>query len=190
MYRRNDLDIITMKQYQKTIDGKSVKKKASEIVIRKGGMVTTNPTEEMILADGWTEYVAPPVPEPTEEELLQRAKIRKKQEIEAYDKSDEVNLFYIGDTPMWLDKETRTGLMLRFQAEISLGNENTTLWANGVQYPLPLATAVQMLYALEVYASACYDNTQRHLSEAETLATIEAIEAYDYTWGYPDKLRF
>lgn len=151
------------------------------------GTNTYNPSEKMLLADGWVEYVQP---EPTEEELLQRAKIRKKQEIEAYDKSDEVNLFYIGDTPMWLDKETRTGLMLRFQAEIALGNENTTLWANGVQYPLPLATAVQMLYALEVYASACYDNTQRHLSEADALTTVEAIEAYDYTWGYPEKLRF
>lgn len=176
-----------MKQYTKEIDGKTVIKTRKDIIIHKDGMNTYNPSEEMLLADGWVEYVQP---EPTEEELLQRAKIRKKQEIEAYDKSDEVNLFYIGDTPMWLDKETRTGLMLRFQAEISLGNENTTLWANGVQYPLPLATAVQMLYALEVYASACYDNTQRHLSETETLATIEAIEAYDYTWGYPEKLRF
>lgn len=41
-----------MKQYQKTIDGKTVKKYANEIVIRKGGMATYAPTEEMILADG------------------------------------------------------------------------------------------------------------------------------------------
>ena len=164
----------------RTIKGKDGKEKEVRTQI-------INPKEEMILADGWVEYVQP---EPTEEELLQRAKIRKKQEIEAYDKSSEVNLFYIGDTPMWLDKETRTGLMLRFQAEIASGNEVTTLWANGVQYPLPLATAVQMLYALEVYASTCYDNTQKHLSEADAITTVEAIEAYDYTLGYPEKLRF
>ena len=31
----------------------------NEIVIRDNGVQTVNPTEEMILADGWTEYVAP-----------------------------------------------------------------------------------------------------------------------------------
>lgn len=179
-----------MKQYQKTIDGKTVKKKANEIVIKKNGMATYAPTEEMILADGWVEYVPPTPPAPTPEQLLARAKERMVRHIEDYDKSEEVNLFYIGDTPMWLDKETRTGLMLRFQAEIALGNENTTLWAKGVQYPLPLATAVQMLYALEVYASMCYDQTQAHLAAIDALTTVEEVEAYDYTWGYPDKLRF
>lgn len=179
-----------MKQYAKTIDGKSVKKKASEIVIRKGGMVTTNPTEEMILADGWTEYVAPPKPEPTEEQLLERAKMRKKDRIGRFDTSTEVNQFYISDTPMWLDKETRTGLKLRFEAEIAMGKTDTTLWADGVQYPLPLSTAVNMLYALEVYASACYDRTQAHLAAIEALTSIEEVEAYDHTMGYPDMLRF
>jgi hypothetical protein len=49
---------------------------------------------------------------------------------------------------------------------------------------------VQMLYALEVYASACYDNTQRHLAAVDSLSTIEEIQSYDYTTGYPDKLKF
>lgn len=179
-----------MKQYEKTIDGKSVKKKASEIVIRKGGMATTNPTEEMILADGWTEYVAPPVPEPTEEELLERAKMRKKDRIGRFDTSIEVNQFYISDTPMWLDKETRTGLKLRFEAEIAMGKTDTTLWADGVQYPLSLETAIQMLYALEVYASMCYDQTQAHLAAIDALTTVKEVAAYDHTSGYPEKLRF
>ena len=58
-----------MKRYIK--DG--VAKYASEIVITKDGMTTTNPTEEMILADGWVEYIEPeptPAPEKTEEEKL------------------------------------------------------------------------------------------------------------------------
>lgn len=114
----------------------------------------------------------------------------KMSEIERYDKSSAVNQFYIGDTAMWLDKETRTGLMLRFQAEQAVGNIDTTLWANGVQYPLSLSLAVQMLYALEVYASACYDNTQRHIAAVDNLSTIEEIQSYDYTTGYPEKLRF
>jgi hypothetical protein len=40
---------------------------------------TFNPTEDMILADGWEEYIAPSVPEPTEEEIEAR---NTKREIE------------------------------------------------------------------------------------------------------------
>jgi hypothetical protein len=91
---------------------------------------------------------------------------------------------------MWLDKETRTGLKLRFEAEIAMGKTDTTLWADGVQYPLPLSTAVKMLYALEVYASMCYDNTQAHLAAIDAMTTVEEVEAYDHTSGYPEKLKF
>lgn len=164
-------------------------KPAKKIVLMIDGQQVLNPTEDMILSNGWEEYVYTAV-EPTEEEKLVNEKNNAAQQISAYDKSSEVNLFYIGDTAMWLDKETRTGLMLRFQAEQAVGNTDTTLWANGVQYPLPLAVAVQMLYALEVYASACYDNTQRHLAAVDSLTTIEEIQSYDYTTGYPDKLKF
>lgn len=178
-----------MKRYTK--DG--VTKYASEIVITKDGMTTTNPTEEMILADGWVEYTEPeptPAPEKTEEEKLAIAKRDKKRNISYYDKSSAVNQFYIADTPMWLDKETRTGLKLRFEAEVAMGKTDTTLWADGVQYPLSLETAIQMLYALEVYASMCYDRTQAHLAAIDALTTAEEVESYDHTSGYPEKLRF
>ena len=46
-----------MKKYEK--DGKRYTR--NQIVIRKNGMQIINPTEEMILADGWVEYVAPEV---------------------------------------------------------------------------------------------------------------------------------
>jgi hypothetical protein len=179
-----------MKNYEKTIDGRVVRLSAKNIVITKDGMTTTNPTHEQIIADGWVEYIAPPKPEPTAEELLALAKRDKKRNITYYDKSVAVNSFYIGDTQMWLDKETRTGLKLRFEAEIAMGKTDTTLWADGVQYPLSLETAIQMLYALEIYASACYDNTQAHLAAIDTMTTVEEVEAYDHTSGYPEKLRF
>lgn len=178
------------KRYTKEIDGKVEIKTANEIVIHKGGGVFFSPTEKMLLEDGWIEYFPPAPPQPTEEELVEMVKQSKKEEIQTHDKSEEVNSFFIGETQMWLDKETRTGLMLRFQAEQAVGNTDTTLWADGVQYPLPLSLAVQMLYALEVYASACYDNTQRHLAAVDSLTTIEEIQSYDYTVGYPGKLKF
>lgn len=46
-----------MKRYTKEINGKTVIKTRQQIVISKNGMSTYNPTEEMILADGWVEYI-------------------------------------------------------------------------------------------------------------------------------------
>ena len=162
-------------------------KNRKNIIINKDGMTTFNPTEEMLLEDGWEVYVAP---EPTKEELLARTKRDKKREIEHYDSSSSVNEFYVNNVPMWLDKTTRTGLMLRFNSELAMKHENTTLWYGNISIPLQLTTAVQMLYALEIYASQCYDNTQAHYAAVDTLKTIEEVESYDYRVGYPEKLRF
>lgn len=152
------------------------------------------PKEEQLLAAGWELYT-PPAPTPISEEQrglakVVRARHKKRNDIIAYDSSNEVNCFYIGDTPIWLDKATRAGLMLRFNAEKEIGHTITSLWYNGEEYTLPLDIAVQMLYEIEVYASICYDNTQRHISELGKLSTIDEIESYDYKAGYPDKLRF
>lgn len=159
----------------------------NEIAIYRDGARVYKPSHKTLVANGWELYVAP---EPTEEQLLERAKARKISDLEVFDKSKAVNYFYIGDVGLWLDKDTRVGLQLRFEAEIAQGKEGTTLWHEGMQFPLPLSSAMQMLYALELYASACYDNTARHRANINALATIEEVEAYDFTTFYPDKLRF
>lgn len=146
-----------------------------------------NPTDELLAEYGWGKYEAH---QPTEEEIFQREKRNKLNEIQHYDKSSEVNNFYMQGESMWLDFEKRSRLLLRFQAETAKGNENTTLWGNGKEYNLPLSVAIQMLYELETYASMCYDNTQRHIANVNSLETIEEVSYYDHTTGYPDKLRF
>lgn len=50
-----------MKRYIKIIDGKTVIKTRKQIVITSEGLNTYYPTEEMILADGWEEYIPPVV---------------------------------------------------------------------------------------------------------------------------------
>jgi hypothetical protein len=142
------------------------------------------PSHDALVNDGWKLY------EPSEEDILNRAKSIKIAELSAYDKSNEVNLFFISDFPVWLDKETRVGLKLRFEAELAQGKDETILWHEGIQFPLPLSSAMQMLYALELYASECYDNTARHRANINALTTIEEVEAYDFTLFYPEKLRF
>lgn len=174
-----------MKQYKKIVDGKEVIRYAENIIIRTATEQIINPSESLILADGWEEYVAP-IYAPTLE-TIQRSKI---DEIIAYDSSSAVNEFSIGGVPMWLDKATRAGLLLRFEAEGKVGRTETTLWNDGQSYTLPLEQAQQILIALELYASACYDNTQRHIAEVQKLESKEAVEAYDYTTGYPSKLLF
>lgn len=148
---------------------------------------TFNPSDEMLFADGWEIYVEP---EPTDEEVFNNAKRDLLILIEHYDSSNEVNEFYIQGMPVWLDKATRAGLKLRFEAEIAIGKTETALWYGSTQFPLPLEMAMQMLYAIEVYASACYDNTQAHLANAEKLETLEEVQNYDYRSGYPEKLNF
>ena len=176
-----------MRRYSKTIDGKTVIKPQNRIVVIKGDRQIINPPHDILLEDGWTEYVTP---QPTAEQLLNRAKRQRIKEIQDYDASSEVNEFFIGETSVWLDKATRAGLKLRFEAEIAIGKTTTTLWYNGQQFTLDLTTAMQMLYAIEVYASACYDCTQQHLANVAAMTTIEEVEQYEDLPGYPDKLHF
>lgn len=117
-------------------------------------------------------------------------KLILKERIKAYDSSEAINQFTIQNIPIWLDKNTRAGLKLRFEAELALSNTDTSLWHNGIQFPLNLEKAIQMLNAIEVYAGKCYDCTQQHLNDVEALATVEEIKQYDYTANYPEKLNF
>lgn len=146
-----------------------------------------NPTHEMLINNGWKPYTQT---QPTEEQIFEENKQNLIQNILNYDSSDSVNIFFIGDLPMWLDKSTRAGLLLRFQAEKSKGWTMTTLWYNNMQFPLNIDMAIEMLYTIEIYASACYDNTQRHLSEIKRLTTLQEIESYNYKEGYPEILYF
>ena len=178
-----------MKLFKKTIDGVPTYKAQNAIILIKDDMQIISPTEEQLLADGWEVY-EPKVVEPTEAELLEREKKYVKDRINRYDTSDKVNQFYVKGIAVWLDKATRAGLLLRFQAEQASGVEDTALWYEGVQFPLKVTEAIQMLYAIEMYASACYDNTQRHLAEVDKLENIEQVRDYNYRTGYPAKLSF
>ena len=67
---------------------------------------------------------------------------------------------------------------------------NIEIWYNNIKFTLPTESAVRMLYLLEIYASQCYDNTQLHIKSVSELTNIDDIERYDYTTGYPGKLKF
>ena len=121
---------------------------------------------------------------------LEVAKQAVSEAILAYDSSPDVNEFTLQGVPMWLDKATRSGLKLRLEAEQSAGKEETTLWYGTTAVTLPIANAISMLNALEIYASECYDRTQQHLANVAGLESVETVLGYEFESGYPEKLNF
>lgn len=126
----------------------------------------------------------------SEENVLEALRQQVLKYISGYDSSDNVNSFTINGMKYWLDKETRAGLMLRFNAEKAASKTETTLWLGIQSITLDIDKAIQMLYDIEVYASSCYDNTARHKANVLALDSADKVMAYDYTTGYPDKLSF
>lgn len=125
-----------------------------------------------------------------ENQMVTWMKERLKKNILAYDSSSNVNGFTINGIKVWLDKSTRVGLLLRFQSEQAEGKTETTLWYNGMSFPLPIEQAIQMLYAIEGYASACYDHTQQMVAAVDAMTTVDELLAFVYVGTYPDMLAF
>ncbi len=143
------------------------------------------PTAEQLAEWGFKPYT-PPVPERT----LEIAKAEKIAQITAYDTSEAVNSFTLGNATMWIAREDRISLMNSTTILKNAGVETVTQWYDGKKYTLPCDTLIQMLQALEIYALACYNVTEEHKSAVNALTTIEEVDAYDYTTGYPEKLSF
>ncbi len=115
---------------------------------------------------------------------------RIKSAIDIYDSSSDVNTFYVNDTPIWFDKETRTSLNNSVSIEKQVGKETTVLWINSTPYTLPVDTVKQMLSDIELYAIACYNNTHNNKAEVEAMTLKSEAKSFDITKGYPEKLRF
>lgn len=153
----------------------------------ENGVFSGIPSEEQLTAWGFVEWVEPA---PTPEQLLKRAKANKIAELEAYDQSDAVDSFTINGQSMWLTVEERQQIATQISANEAVGRDNMTRWFGGHSFTFPLATWKQMLVALEVYAGDAINVTEAHKAAIEALATIEDVEAYDFTANYPTKLSF
>lgn len=117
-----------------------------------------------------------------------QAMAEKLAAIDRYDTSAAVNGFILAGQRIWLDKATRVGLANSIAIEEAAGRTQTTLWFGGVCYRLDIAMARRMLAAVELYALDCYNVTATHRYNVQQLATVEAIDGYDHTAGYPNQL--
>lgn len=119
---------------------------------------------------------------------LEKAKKEKLEAILAYDTSSDVNGFMLNGNKVWLDKETRVGLMNSTQITRDMGQDTTTMWFDGYKLEVRCDIAIMLLSSLEMYALECFNVTAAHKKAVSELTTIEEVEAYDYKTGYPKQL--
>ena len=124
----------------------------------------------------------------SDKDKLDFAKYNLLREITKYDSSTAVNQFSYNGINIWLDGQTRSGLITRFTAEKALGKTETTLWINNTQLNVNIEKGMLLVFVVEAYASACYDCTAKHKSNVEKLNTLDEVINYKYKDGYPKKL--
>lgn len=123
-------------------------------------------------------------------ETIEGAKDKVLRDIVQYDKSEAVNSFKFDGKLTWKDKYERASMMNSVNIQKAKGEKKTTLWFVGKPYVIDIDKAIAMLSELEIYAFACLNVTEQHKARVSELTDIEAVLAYDYTVGYPDKLSF
>ena len=157
-----------------------------EITEEYYNQLLTSQSAGLLIAESKKGYPILVVHEVTVEEV----KMQKRNELYTYDASEAVNLFSIDNVSGWWNKATRVGLMNSINIEREFGRSETSIWLGDTQFILPIEKAIDMLQQIELYALACYDTTQRHISTINQLETKEEIEAYNFKTGYPGKLNF
>lgn len=121
---------------------------------------------------------------------LEQAKSEKIAEITAYDKSSAVNSFLLNDKKRWLDIDLRRSLSYSTNILKEDGENTVDIWFDTECETMNIDNALHMLKELEVYAKQTNNVTHQHKAEVMALTSIEGVEAYDVTKGYPEKLVF
>lgn len=111
------------------------------------------------------------------------------EQIDKYDTSPSVNGFMLNGLRVWLNKDTRVGLMNSTQIAKGMGQTTTTLWFGGMKMEVDCDKAIGLLSALEMYALECFNVTAKHKAAVEKMQTVEEVLGYDYTQGYPEQLK-
>ena len=121
----------------------------------------------------------------SEAALTAAAQKMVQEQIDKYDTSPSVNGFMLNGLRVWLNKDTRVGLMNSTQIAKAMGKATTTLWFGGMQIEVDCDKAIGLLSALEMYALECFNVTAAHKKAVAELNTVEEVLGYDYTKGYP-----
>jgi hypothetical protein len=132
-----------------------------------------------------------------EGKTLEEAKEILLAEIDAYDKSSAVNGFYLNgmlipwskDDPSSPNVDKRMGLRQNIADKVALDEENISIWMKGMSFTMPCAQAEMLMRSIENYAYECFNVTAAHKAAVSELTSIEEVEKYDITAGYPAQLK-
>jgi len=91
----------------------------------------------------------------------------------------------LGEVNMWLTVEERQQIATQITANETIGRDTMTRWFGGQSFTFPIETWKSMLIALEVYAGDALNVTEEHKAAVNSLLTIQDIEDFDITEGYP-----
>lgn len=92
--------------------------------------------------------------------------------------------------PDWFTAAERSNHKDSIDAAETLGIETLDVPIAGQSITIPVQSAKLMLAQIQLYADACYRVTETHKATVNAIETIEEVDAYDYTIGYPEKLTF
>lgn len=149
--------------------------------IEMNGCVVSNPTEEQLIKAGYVQEDEPVM-------TVEGAKAAKIAEIAEYSDSDAVNSLTFNGIKTWLTPDVRANYLVSLDAAELLGETDITFVVEGVQASLPIKQVRLLLAKIQRYADACFIVTEGHKRAVRALQTVEEVESYDYTTGYPEKL--
>ena len=122
---------------------------------------------------------------------IERAKELKLNELKEYDASDAINDFIVNETiHAWLTPDERSNYRNSVDSAKLLGIHELQIILGGVLFNISTEMAEQALAMIQLYADNCFIVTKTHEANINNLDTIESVEAYDFTTGYPEKLHF
>lgn len=172
-----------MKKYYKLVDGEPAFA-GSSIILNDSRIF--NPSHKQYLEAGYQEWIEPEITPyvPTLQDVINI----KISDILQYDTSEEVNSFTINGEVGWIDRNTRVALLHALDVVEQSGGTTYTVWFNDNPLTLNIFTIKQFLTALELYAIEALNVTNSHIREVKQLQSIQEVENYDITLGYPEKI--
>ncbi len=144
------------------------------------------PTTETVYTCDYMDYYAPFSYVPSS--ALELIKDIVTANIHEYDNSDNVNGFILNGNNVWLNKDTRVGLMNSTTIQKAAGAIKADLWFGNMNLSIECDTIIALLSQLELYALECYNKTAEHLKNVSLLTSVDEVAAYDFRAGYPSKL--